>query len=188
VTASAAQFDQLFLRYYRSVVYFFARRGVAVEECHDLAQETFLRVYMGMERLRDADAGRSYLFTAAANLWRNELRNRQAAKRKGSEVPLDEAATPGGPGRSAWSEPAPPLRAALSREREERLRAALAELPPRMRRCVLIRLDQGLKYREIAVILQVSVDTVKAQLHQARQRLEELLEERLDHSDFEDGG
>ena len=68
VTVSPELFDQLFLRYYRSVVYFFARRGVALEECHDLAQETFLRVYMGMERLRDADASRSYVFTTAANL------------------------------------------------------------------------------------------------------------------------
>ena len=165
-------------------MYFFARRGVGPEECHDHAQETFLRVYMGMERLRDADAARSYLFTTAANLWRNEIRIHQAAKRHGTEVTLDEAALGMGASLAAGDKPAPPLGSALSRERAELVRAALKELPPRMRRCVVLRLDQDLKYREIAVIMQVSVDTVKAQLHQARQRLEEILGEHFEAGDL----
>jgi RNA polymerase sigma factor (sigma-70 family) len=183
VTLSPALFDPLFDRYYRSVVYFFARRGVAAEECHDHAQETFLRVYMGMERLRDADAARSYLFTTAANLWRNEIRNHQAAKRRGTEVALDESTLSPRPGTRGDSL-ALPLGSAIAHERAKLVRAALERLPPRMRRCVLLRLDQDLKYREIAVIMQVSVDTVKAQLHQARQRLEEILGEHFDASDF----
>jgi DNA-directed RNA polymerase specialized sigma24 family protein len=49
-----------------------------------------------------------------------------------------------------------------------------------MRRCVLLRIDQGLKYREIASIMRVSIDTVKTQLHQARHRLKERLQEYFD--------
>jgi RNA polymerase sigma factor (sigma-70 family) len=184
VTAGSELFDQLFLHYYRSVVYFFARRGVPPDECPDLTQETFLRVYKGMHRLRDGDAAKSFLFTTAVNLWRNEIRNRSATKRKGTEVPLDEAVSPTGRGPVAGPSPASPEGEALSREREQLLRDALQQLPPRMRRCVLMRLNQDLKYREIAVVLQISVDTVKAQLHQARRRLEELLGEHFDASDF----
>jgi RNA polymerase sigma factor (sigma-70 family) len=184
VKAGSELFDQLFLNYYRSVVYFFARRGVPPDECPDLTQETFLRVYKGMHRLRDADAAKSFLFTTAVNLWRNEVRNRSAAKRKGTEVPLDEAVAPPVRGPVAGTQPATPESAALSREREVILHDALQKLPPRMRRCVMMRLNQDLKYREIAVILLISVDTVKAQLHQARRRLEELLGEHFDASDF----
>src|SRR5206468_721278 len=57
-----------------------------------------------------------------------------------------------------------PLDLVLTEEREERLYRAMADLPPQMRRCVMLRVVGDLKYREIAVILRVSVDTVKAHL------------------------
>jgi RNA polymerase sigma-70 factor (ECF subfamily) len=60
----------------------------------------------------------------------------------------------------------------LAEERVRILRQALGELPPKMRQVVYLRLDQGLKYREIAAAARVSIDTVKAHLHQARRQLE----------------
>lgn len=184
VRSSEELFHQLFERYYRSVVYFFGRRGLSPDESQDLAQETFLRVYKSLDSLREGKAAKAWLFIAATNLWRNEVRNRNAQKRIGTELPLDErvvqAAAVGNPG----SSPAGALAGLLTQERADLLRKALAQLPPRMLRCVLLRIDQELKYREIAVIMQVSVDTVKAQLHQAKERLKELLGEHFDGIDF----
>ena len=48
-------------------------------------------------------------------------------------------------------------------------------LPPQMRRAITLRVDQDLKYREIASLLQISVETVKAHLFSARKRLREEL-------------
>ncbi len=45
-----------------------------------------------------------------------------------------------------------------------------------MRRCLLLRVDQDLKYREIAELLRISIETVKAHLFQARQLLRVRLE------------
>jgi RNA polymerase sigma-70 factor (ECF subfamily) len=56
-------------------------------------------------------------------------------------------------------------------EAVERLLMALRRFPPQMRRCFLLRFDQGLKYREIAAVMHLSIETVKSQLGQARQRL-----------------
>src|SRR6185295_123541 len=64
-----------------------------------------------------------------------------------------------------------PLAGLLADEQVGRLRQALQDLPPQMRRCVLLRIDQNLKYREIAGVMQISIDTVKSQLSQARDRL-----------------
>jgi DNA-directed RNA polymerase specialized sigma24 family protein len=47
-----------------------------------------------------------------------------------------------------------------------------------MRRCCLLRYEQGLKYQEIAVVMKISIETVKAHLHQARKRLAAKLETR----------
>ena len=55
-------------------------------------------------------------------------------------------------------------------------RAALQELPDQMRRCCLLRYEKGLKYQEIAVVMKISIETVKAHLHQARKRLAARLE------------
>ena len=74
----------------------------------------------------------------------------------------------------------------LAGERRRKLREAVGRLPDRMRRCVTLRIDRGLKYREIAIIMQVSTDTVKAQLYQARQRLKDDLQEYFDLEDFRD--
>ena len=68
-----------------------------------------------------------------------------------------------------------PLEEAQHREQVAALREALETLPPQMRRCVLLRLYHGLKYREVAATMNVSLDTVKAHLGQATARLRTLL-------------
>ena len=63
----------------------------------------------------------------------------------------------------------------IKRERSARLRSALQELPPQMRTCCVLRYVRGLKYQEIATVMKISIETVKAHLHQARKRLIEKL-------------
>lgn len=72
----------------------------------------------------------------------------------------------------------------LARERRRKLREAVTRLPERMQRCVTLRIERGLKYREIAVIMQISIDTVKTQLYQARHRLKEDLQEYFDPEEY----
>jgi DNA-directed RNA polymerase specialized sigma24 family protein len=40
-----------------------------------------------------------------------------------------------------------------------------------MRLCCTLRYERGLKYQEIATLMKISIETVKAHLHQARKRL-----------------
>lgn len=166
------EFETLFERYARPVSYFFAHRGFSPEECRDLTQETFVGVYRGMDAFRRDASVETWLFTIAANVWRNEVRSRTAGKREGREVPLEGLAEGSGTLLPAeLREADDPLAGLLEEERACLLREALGELPAQMRRCLLLRLDQQLKYREIAQVLRVSIETVKSQLFQARERL-----------------
>lgn len=181
-------FCELFGRYYSPVRSFFLRRGFTGEEAADLAQETFTRAYQRLDTLRERESARSWLFAVAINVLRNSLRSLNAAKRSGEEVPFDEAAEPAGetqatPSARGMTEETA-LDELLTREREELLRRALDELPPRMRQAVLLRVGHELRYREIAELQQVSVDTIKAQMLQARRRLRERLGEHFSHIDF----
>ncbi len=172
-------FGRLFERFCAPVTHFFTNRGFSTAEAEDLAQECFLRVYRNMGRFRFESSFETWLFQVVANVWKNALRSRSTHKRSVESVRLDEIldrddgerrnAEPGDPA-------AGPLEQALEGERARLLRQAIDELPPKMRRCMLLRLGQDLKYREIAAALQVSMATVRSQLSAGYERLKPLLE------------
>lgn len=167
-------FGRLVKLHYSRIHSSFVRRGFPVEEARDLTQEVFLRVYRGLGSFRRDSQFKTWLFEIADNVYQNEVRRRGTGKRKGKEVSLDS----GGQGEEGepapFEPPAQPPRALdemLKREQVELLSRAIEELPPKMRACFQLRYDQGRKYEEIAVLMNVSVDTVKAHLHQAKQKL-----------------
>jgi RNA polymerase sigma-70 factor (ECF subfamily) len=167
--------NDLYRRFHRRVHALFARRGFTAAECADLTQDTFVRVFHAIGDFRFRSRFERWLFEIAANTYRNELRRRGAAKRDVLEESLDDVITRAegqleAPG--ALSSPAPSaLQEALDRERRTLLRAEIDKLPPQMRRCLLLR-HQGFKYREIGILMGISIQTVKAHLHQAHTRLE----------------
>lgn len=170
--------EDLFRRYYRPVASFFMKRGFSSEESRDLAQETFLRVYSKWDSFRGDSSAETWLFQIAANLYKNKLRSLQTQKRDAQEVSMDAEMVELG------SRESDPLRTVLTEERTQRLRVALEDLPPQMRQAVLLRVDGDLKYREIADVMHVSIETVKAHLYQARQHLRDRLADYFTDREF----
>lgn len=165
-------FRQIFNQYYRWVYSYFVRKGFPADESHDLAQETFLRVHKSLATFRRESRFETWLFQITANVYRNTLRSQSTRKRDAPEVSLDEVTEQHNGSENGIEEPGEgPLAELLSGEAAEVLHRALQELPSQMRRCVQLRVAQDLKYREIADIMRVSIDTVKAHLFQARQLL-----------------
>ena len=186
--ATNDQFHELYVLYWAQVHRFFLRKGCRFEEARDLTQDVFCRVYTGMEDFREESRVTTWIYTIAQNRYANMIRSRRTDKRSGEEVSVEALAEQGveptaehDPRRA---EPASPESSALVAERRRVLRGALEELPPKMRQAVRLRLDQGLKYREIATIMGVSIQTVKSQLFQARQRLRTLLGEYFEPDDL----
>lgn len=188
-----ADFEEVFERYYPRVSRFFSRRGFSATDSQDLAQKTFLKVYRSWERhRRELHAGgaraeqwehyrrnrfpqeqeTSWIFTIALNVYRNEIRHSNARKRDAPVKPLDQMREQG------WEPPAAgggPEVDYLGKQRGRLLAEKLDELPPAMRRCFELRFAHGLKYKDIAAVLKISIQSVRSQLHQARKRLEDLL-------------
>ena len=176
-------FRQVFERYQRPLWRFFARRGCSPAECDDLTQETFLRVYTGMDGFRGEARFETWLFRIAINSYRKSLRYGAAEMRSAHEVSLDgpehgphvEAEAANGLLPAADGQVAGPLGRVLEDERRRALAIAVTALPDQMRRCVLLRIYQDLPYKEIAAVMRVSIETVKAHLFQARKRLKDEL-------------
>lgn len=167
-------FQHIFQQYYGLVFSYFTRKGFSVEESQDLAQDTFLKVYKSLGTFRRESRFETWLFQITANVYRNTLRAQSTRKRDAAEVSIDEMFEPAGSigeTASGLDAVAGQLDELLTAERSQVLHDALQDLPSQMRRCVLLRVGQDLKYREIADLMRVSIETVKAHLFQARQHL-----------------
>lgn len=167
-------FRWLFERHYAQILRFFRRNGFDPEDCRDLTQETFVSVYRGVKDLRQEEQFESWLFAIAHNVWCSLIESRTAQKRSVTLLSLE------GEGESGDRPPiaarladkgADPLTVALEKEKLERLREALQHLPQQMRRCAQLRVVHDLSYVEIAALMGISVNTVKAHLHQAQKAL-----------------
>lgn len=167
-------FRLLFERYYGRVYRFFRRKGISPEDSRDLTQETFLAVYEGLKDLNQESYFEVWLYRIALNGYRNEIERRRAKKRAGGHASFEEEESsmdrlPAS--RGVADSAAGPLDVVLEKERKEKLREALQSLPQQMRRCVHLRVAKELSTREIAAIMCISVNTVKAHLYQAQQAL-----------------
>jgi RNA polymerase sigma-70 factor (ECF subfamily) len=168
-------FRILFTRFYPQVHRFFVRKGMTPEDSTDLTQDVFFSVYKNLGTIQNESHFVGWLFRIAKNAFTNELEKRHAKKRfaiyddptkSSQDAGLDELASP-----AAHDV----LQDMLDRERTNKLVEALETLPPQMRRCVQLRVAEDSTYEEIAVMLGISVNTVKAHLFKARRSLAEKL-------------
>jgi RNA polymerase sigma factor (sigma-70 family) len=133
----------------------------------DVVQEAVVVALVELARLSDAERFGSWLCGIALNLARQRLRRRHRL----AEVPLDSFG-PATAGLDHGSDPADPADLAEQAATRARVRRAIAGLAPGQREAVLLFYLQGLTHREVAAELDISVNAVKARLHQARTALE----------------
>jgi len=130
-------------------------------EAEDVAQEAFLRLYTVARGGGKVENVPAWIFRTAHNLAVDRVRKRD--RRRLCEIDtLGELAEAGGE--------ASPEADLAEKQRREAVRSALAALSPQERRCVDLR-SEGLRYREIAEILGVSLSTVQTFLTRALQKL-----------------
>ena len=153
-------FEELFPRL-RS---FFRASGFQAADAEDLSQNVLWTVYKSRGQYRGEGSFHAWVYTIARNAARDEWRRRG---RRTEEDPLDETAPDEGPSAEAQ---------ASGRQDLSRTAAALGKLPTRMRACLLLHVQQGLSYGEIARRLALATPTVKVQIWNARRRLKGLLE------------
>ena len=170
--------ERLFRKFRPLVHSFFLRKGFTSEESRDLTQDVFLRVFKGIDAFRRESRFERWLWEIADNIFLNEVRRRKTEKRHGIERSLDacpECEDGSSPATEIPAEEPSPEDEVLRRQNLAVLRQAFQQLPDQMRRCCILRYEKGFKYQEIADIMGISIETVKAHLHQARKRLADLL-------------
>lgn len=135
--------------------------GLGPGDAEDVVQETFLALYRHLLRGRDRSNLRGWTFRVARNL---------AFKRLGGRAWPARIASARGVVPDRIDPAASPEERLLTGQRQSHLRAVVRALPDRDRQCLQLRAE-GLRYREIAAALGVSVGTVASALARAVARV-----------------
>ena len=166
----------LFDQGYTNVCRYFLRKGFTLEQARDLTQETFLEAIKTRNRYRGEASPLGWLLGIAQNVYRESLRHENRQKRSADHVSIETwLELEGEDATSSASEH--PIERSLAEERARLFREAITALPPGQRTCLLLRIDQDLSYREIAELLDLSLEAVKARLFQGKKALRDRLGE-----------
>lgn len=137
----------------------------------DAAQEVFVRAFRRLHTLEATDRPAAWLFGIARNV---SLEHRRAQRR--SRKVMDDAPLDPWDDRYAAAAPGSPEDELIGREAIGIVRGALARLSEDRRAALVLRLDHGLSYEEIARLFEWSVPKAKIEIHRARQILREALD------------
>jgi RNA polymerase sigma-70 factor, ECF subfamily len=171
-------FAELFGKYREMVIRFAYGYLRSEDRAEDVAQNTFLRLFLARERYEPRARFTTYLFRIAANLCLNEIRSRGAS-------PIVDAPSSAGAESVAFedlwpdSESFEPSERLARREVADEVAKVLERLPSNQRRALLWARRDGLSYEEVAERLEHSRSAVKSLIFRAgatlRSELSELL-------------
>jgi RNA polymerase sigma-70 factor (ECF subfamily) len=157
---------------FRERVYNVALRILGdADEASDVLQDVFVLLFRKIHRFRARSYFAAWVYRITVNVSLDRLRARR--RQPAATLPADalDLAQDSGAGSL-------PERAAVSRDLEHHVRAALRSLSPRLRIVVVLRYLEGLSYQDIAEILDCSLGTVKSRLNRAHSVLRRLLAKR----------
>lgn len=153
---------ELVRRHGPAVGRFLYSSGASRDEIDDLVQEALFRAFRRLDGWRGEASFRSWLFTIASNVLKDEYR-----RRKGRQVIsiLDRE----------LPDRADPDADLAATETEELLRRGIAALPRLQREVFLLRTQQGASYADIAAALGSTPGAARVHYHHAVKRLKELV-------------
>jgi RNA polymerase sigma-70 factor (ECF subfamily) len=159
-------FDVLYARYEGCLFGFVMSQLRNTADAEDVFHETFVSALKAPTVRFEAGGGfRAWIYRIARNLLINRARSKHRGARAFAELAeLRELAEPGTPERSDD--------ALADREMREALEHAVARLPPTLSEVFHLRAS-GLRYEEIADVLEIPLGTLKSRMNQMVNQLRE---------------
>jgi RNA polymerase sigma-70 factor, ECF subfamily len=170
----SAAFDFLYQLHGRRVYALCLRMVNNPADAEDLMQEAFLQLFRKIGTFRGESAFSTWLHRMTVNVVLMRLR-KKSLPTDSLEETLDPDQENSSPKRDVG---APDLRLSGAVDRVN-LERSIEQLPPGYRTVFVLHDVQGYEHNEIADIMGCSVGNSKSQLHKARTRLRELLQEQV---------
>lgn len=158
-----SSFEQLYRMHAGSIYALCLRLSRKPQEAEEMTQEVFVRAWERLERFRSPGHFAAWLKRVAVNL---TITARRTVARRGEPQPLFEE----------YGVPGDDRGVRISGARVD-LEKAIAALPGGARTVFVLHDIHGYRHGEIAEMTGTAMGTTKAQLHRARKRLREYLEQ-----------
>ena len=152
-------FEYLFNRYGEAMRRLFLQRSTSAEDTEDLLQETFIKVYINLDRYSPQYTFGQWVYTIARNTHIDFERRRQ------EDLSIDEKFSS-----PAASTPSPE-ESMIHQQQRRQIEHYIEVLPEHYRRLFTMRFLDDYSYDEIAEKLHLPMGTVKTQIHRARERM-----------------
>ena len=165
-------FNRLVKKWQTPIYNFICRYMGDDADSADISQNVFLKIYKNLHLLQDRTRFKSWLFQIAANNCKDHLRSRKYDQRLGDQtdgesddvvyVPVDPDASP----HSDY----------INKDSSQLLNRALQSLPEEQRLIIVLKEYHGLRFREIAHILQESENTIKSRMYSGLKSVKSILQ------------
>lgn len=159
----AVAYKELFLLYHHRLVSFSSSITHSKESSEEIVSDVFLKLWLNRATLNKVENFHLYIYIVTKNLSINRLlkdRNKQSFS-------LDEAVVEFS---SIYADPEQLL---ITVEMQKRIYQAIQALPPKCRLIFKLIKEDGLKYREVSELLQLSLKTVENQMTIALRKIGE---------------
>ena len=150
----AIAYKELFLLYHSRLVQFSSSITQSRESAEEVVSDVFLKVWNMRATLPRIENFHLYIYVVTKNLSINSL----LKQRKTESFSLDEAVVEF---KSIYLDPEELM---ITAEMHKRLHQAINELPPKCRLIFKLVKEDGLKYREVAELLNLSLKTIENQM------------------------
>jgi len=164
-------FAELYERYKHRLVNFFYQLGSDIKLAEDGLQEVFFRIWQYRSRYQPRARVSTYLYRIAKNYWLNEVK-----RLKHRTVPI-QSVEKDLLGQEVLSQQSG------NQELISSIKNAIDQLPEKEKMVLVLSEYQGLKYREIAEVLDIAEITVKTRMARAIKRLRRYLGNQLNLND-----
>ena len=149
-------FEKLYKRFYYILTHYAYRYMKCPELANDMVSEVFYKLWKKRDSISVTTSLQSYLFTAVRNKCLDQLRVENRVDKCDDSVLVD-----------LDSSSSTPLQHAIAEELQQKIESAIEALPKDRRRVFRMSRDNGLKYKEIADTLGISIKTVETQMGRA---------------------
>lgn len=162
-------FKALFEKYYASMCHYACQFLKDTDMAQETVQELFVRLWEKRASLSIHTSVNNYLFRAVHNHCLNQLQHQKIRQQYASHV------------KESFNQEEEWQPFYLEVELMERIEKCIGQLPEKRQEIFRLSREQGLKYKEIAEKLQISVKTVEAQMGLALKYLRDELKELNPH-------
>ena len=164
----AEAFDEVYQRFAELVFNLALRMSGRRDVAEDLAQEIFIRIFRHLGRFSGRSSLKTWVYRVAVNHCRSRLGRRRWLTKPLAEDDAEH-------GVQLVDERRTPESRTLAGDTERLVARALVQLKPAFREAVVLRDLEGLRYEEIAEVLNIRIGTVRSRIARGRERLRQVV-------------